>query len=62
MLTRAVTAVTATFTRAATAATAEGTTGVAVRVLQRILALTACVWHNWHTGQPVMRSLTAYDH
>src|SRR3954464_2088514 len=25
--------------------------GVAVRVLQRILALTASIWHNWHTGQ-----------
>jgi len=36
--------------------------GVAVRVLQRILALTAAIWHNWHTGQPTMRSLTAYDH
>ena len=36
--------------------------GVAVRVLQRVLALTAAIWHNWHTGQPVMRSLTAYDH
>jgi hypothetical protein len=38
------------------------TAGVAVRVLQRILALTAAIWHNWHTGQPVMRSLIAYDH
>lgn len=37
-------------------------TGVAVRVLQRLLALTAAIWHNWHTGQPIMRSLTAYDH
>lgn len=37
-------------------------TGVTVRVLQRILALTAAIWHNWHTGQPVMRSLIAYDH
>jgi hypothetical protein len=37
-------------------------TGVAVRVLQRILAMTAAIWHNWHTGQPVMRSLVAYDH
>lgn len=37
-------------------------TGVAVRVLQRVLALTATIWHNWHTGQPVMRSLIAYDH
>jgi Transposase DDE domain len=36
--------------------------GVMVRVLQRILALTAAIWHNDKTGQPVMRSLTAYDH
>ena len=36
--------------------------GVMVRVLQRILALTAAIWHNDHTGQPVMRSLIAYDH
>jgi hypothetical protein len=36
--------------------------GVAVRVLQRVLALTAAIWHNNHTGQPVMRALTAYDH
>ena len=36
--------------------------GVAVRVLQRILALTAAIWHNDHTGQPIMRALTAYDH
>jgi hypothetical protein len=35
--------------------------GVLVRVLQRILALTAAIWHNDHTGQPVKRSLTAYD-
>ncbi|MGH3715315.1 MAG: IS982 family transposase, partial [Micromonosporaceae bacterium] len=33
-----------------------------VRVLQRILAMTAAIWHNWHTGQPTMRSLIAYDH
>jgi hypothetical protein len=38
------------------------TAGVTVRVLQRILALTAAIWHNWHTGQPIMRSLIAYDH
>jgi hypothetical protein len=36
--------------------------GVSVRVLQRLLALTAAIWHNWHTGQPVMRSLVAFDH
>jgi hypothetical protein len=35
---------------------------VTIRILQRILALTAAIWHNWHTGQPIMRSLTAYDH
>jgi hypothetical protein len=35
---------------------------VAVRILQRILAMTAAIWHNDNTGQPVMRSLIAYDH
>jgi hypothetical protein len=36
--------------------------GVASRVLQRILALTAAIWHNDRTDQPILRSLTAYDH
>jgi Transposase DDE domain len=36
--------------------------GVLVRILQRILALTAAIWHNDHTSTPVHRSLTAYDH
>jgi Transposase DDE domain len=36
--------------------------GVIVRVLQRILALTAAIWHNDKTVAPVQRSLTAYDH
>jgi len=36
--------------------------GVTARITQRILALTAVIWHNDHTGQPVMRSLIAYDH
>ena len=36
--------------------------GVLVRVLQRILALTTAIWHNDHTGQPIKRSLVAYDH
>ncbi len=36
--------------------------GVIVRVLQRILALTAAIWHNHKTGRPTLRSLTAYDH
>jgi len=33
-----------------------------VRVLQRLLALTAAIWHNDHTGQVIKRSLLAYDH
>jgi hypothetical protein len=31
-------------------------------VLQRLLALTAAIWHNHHSDQPVLRPLTAYDH
>lgn len=38
------------------------TPGVLARVLQRILTLTAAIWHNDHAAQPVMRSLIAYDH
>ncbi|MFI9549963.1 IS982 family transposase, partial [Nonomuraea endophytica] len=36
--------------------------GVVIRVITRILALTAVIWHNDKTGQPTARSLTAYDH
>ena len=36
--------------------------GVTTRVLQRILALTAAIWHNERTHQPSLRSLIAYDH
>jgi Transposase DDE domain len=36
--------------------------GVAVRVLQRVLALAAAIWHNHKTGQTTLRSLVAYDH
>ena len=36
--------------------------GIIARVLTRILALTAAIWHNDKTGQHVKRSLTAYDH
>jgi hypothetical protein len=37
--------------------------GVFARILQRILALTAAIWHNETTNQPgPARSLTAYDH
>jgi Transposase DDE domain len=37
-------------------------TGVCTRVAQRVLALTAAIWHNDRLGRPVLRSLTAYDH
>jgi DDE family transposase len=36
--------------------------GVIIRVLQRLLALTAAIWHNYHTNQPTLRSLTVYDY
>jgi hypothetical protein len=36
--------------------------GVIVRILYRLLALTAAIWHNDKTGQDVKRSLIAYDH
>lgn len=36
--------------------------GVTARILQRILALTAAIWHNDHTGAPIHRCLTTYDH
>jgi Transposase DDE domain len=36
--------------------------GIAVRVAQRILAMAAAIWHNHKTGQPITRSLIAYDH
>ncbi len=36
--------------------------GVGVRTAQRLLALTAAIWHNRAAGQPITRSLTAYDH
>jgi hypothetical protein len=36
--------------------------GLFARVVQRILAMNAAVWHNWTTGAPVKRSLIAYDH
>jgi len=36
--------------------------GVGARIGQRLLALTAAIWHNRATGQPLSRSLTAYDH
>jgi hypothetical protein len=36
--------------------------GVCARVAQRILALTAAIWHNDRLGLSIRRSLTAYDH
>lgn len=36
--------------------------GVLARVGQRILTLTAAIWHNRANGTPVTRSLIAYDH
>ena len=36
--------------------------GLWARIIQRLLALNACIWHNWNIGAPVKRSLIAYDH
>ena len=36
--------------------------GILTRILYRILALTAGIWHNDKTGQEVKRSLIAYDY
>ncbi len=36
--------------------------GIIARVLARVLALTAAIWHNDKTAQPVKRSLIAFDH
>jgi len=36
--------------------------GLWARIMQRLLALNAAIWHNWTIGAPVQRSLIAYDH
>ena len=36
--------------------------GVCARIAQRILALTAAIWHNDRLGLTIKRSLIAYDH
>lgn len=36
--------------------------GVMARVAQRLLALGAGIWWNWHINAPEKRSLVAYDH
>lgn len=41
---------------------ARSPAGVAARVLQRLLALTAVIWHNEQNGARTLRALTAYDH
>jgi len=38
------------------------TEAVYARIAQRLLAMAAAIWHDWTTGQPVKRSLIAYDH
>ena len=38
------------------------TAGLYARVTQRLLAMAACIWHNWATGTDDKRSLIAYDH
>jgi hypothetical protein len=36
--------------------------GLWARIVQRLLALNAAIWHNWQIGAAVKRSLIAYDH
>jgi hypothetical protein len=36
--------------------------GLWARIVQRLLALNAAIWHNWQIGAPIKRSLIAYDH
>jgi Transposase DDE domain len=36
--------------------------GLWARVVQRLLALNAAIWHNWQIGSPIKRSLIPYDH
>jgi hypothetical protein len=36
--------------------------GVTARIAQRILVMTAAIWHDRATGQPITRSLIAYYH
>ena len=36
--------------------------GLYARIAQRLLAMAACIWHNWLTNADDKRSLIAYDH
>ena len=38
------------------------TAGTYARITQRLLAMAAPIWHNWAKAEPVIRSLTTYDH
>ena len=40
----------------------RGPAGLWTRIVQRLVALNAAIWHNWATGAPIKRSLIAYDH
>jgi hypothetical protein len=41
---------------------ARTTEGLYARIAQRLLAMAACIWHNWAAGAAVKRSLIDYDH
>ena len=41
--------------------TGRTTEGLYTRITQRLLAMAACIWHNWAVGEPVKRSLIAFD-
>ena len=36
--------------------------GLFARIVQRLLALNAAIWHNWTIGAPTKRSVINYDH
>ena len=35
--------------------------GLYAGITQRLLAMAACIWHNWATDTPARRSLISYD-
>jgi hypothetical protein len=47
---------------ASNATVAASPVGLWACIVQRLLDLNACTWHNWLIGAPVKRSLVAYDH
>jgi hypothetical protein len=38
------------------------TGGLYARIAQRLLAMAACIWHNWSADSAAKRSLITYDH